>query len=1076
MVKPLTVYKASAGSGKTFTLAVEYIKLLVKNPMNYRNILAVTFTNKATEEMKMRILSQLYGIWKQLPESAEYQKRIIKETGMDKLLVCQRAGEALHLLLHNYNYFRVETIDTFFQSVLRNLARELDLTANLRIGLNDTQVEEQAVDRMIDSLTHSDIMLQWVLKYIMENISDDKSWNIIGQVKQFGRTIFRDIYKEQSKTLNKLMEDGKFMDGYINQMRQIRNDAKKYMEALADNFIDILESEGVRIEDLNYGKSGVAGFFLKLKEGQMDESIVGKRVADCMEDTTKWYNKRQEKAQLIHALAEESLIPLLRKAVMERPRQWKLYKSADLTMRHLNQLRLLGSIEQKVRSMNQEANRFLLSDTQQLLHSLIKDSDTPFIFEKIGTQLEHIMIDEFQDTSTIQWQNFKVLLMECLSHVDSENLIVGDVKQSIYRWRSGDWRLLNAIDSEFPHAESMMEIKPLDTNYRSCKNIIHFNNAFFTEAARQEYEAQREDNPTGAEQLKQAYIDVEQKVPDNHSDDGIVNIQLLPQNNYQENTLNEVVGKVKQLIGQGVRPQDIAILVRTNSNIPIVANYFMAQMPEIPIVSDEAFRLEASVSVILLVKALYLLVHPEDMIAKATVAKIYQKAILENDNAEDELLIRDIPLDNLLPDEFTSHYEELRRKPLYELVEHLYNIFNLSKLNEQSSYICAFYDQLDKFSQENTTDIEKFVKEWEEAIRFKTIQSTETNGIRILSIHKSKGLEFDHVIIPFCDWKLEHPDILWCQPNEEPFNVLPIVPIDYSGKQMRGTIYERNYLDEHLQITVDNLNLLYVAFTRATKSLTFLGHRNSKNTRSAIIENVLPKLNLNGEIITGEETDDEALEYSYGVSLFNTNKEDTGSTTEKPDSKGNANPFQKVVRQKIISIETFKNKSEFRQSNKSREFIEGDDDNKDISYIKIGSILHEVFSRIRTTADIDTSLQQLKIEGIINNQEITQEKIKTLLYKRLEDNRIKEWFSDRWKLFNECNILSESNGNVKILRPDRVITDGNETHVIDFKFGNAKEEYYEQVKNYISLLRSMGLPNVRGWLWYVYKNKIQEVK
>ena len=293
---------------------------------------------------------------------------------------------------------------------------------------------------------------------------------------------------------------------------------------------------------------------------------------------------------------------------------------------------------------------------------------------------------------------------------------------------------------------------------------------------------------------------------------------------------------------------------------------------------------------------------------------------------------------------------------------------------------------------------------------------------------------------------------------------------------MRGTIYERNYLDEHLQITVDNLNLLYVAFTRATKSLTFLGRRNSKNTRSAIIENVLPKLNLNGEIITGEETDDEALEYSYGVSLFNTNKEDTGSTTEKPDSKGNANPFQKVVRQKIISIETFKNKSEFRQSNKSREFIEGDDDNKDISYIKIGSILHEVFSRIRTTADIDTSLQQLKIEGIINNQEITQEKIKTLLYKRLEDNRIKEWFSDRWKLFNECNILSESNGNVKILRPDRVITDGNETHVIDFKFGNAKEEYYEQVKNYISLLRSMGLPNVRGWLWYVYKNKIQEVK
>ena len=194
MSKALTVYKASAGSGKTFTLAVEYIKLLVKNPQSYRHILAVTFTNKATEEMKMRILSQLYGISKQLPESNDYMERILESTGLSAEQVSERAGLALHLLLHNYNYFRVETIDTFFQSVLRNLARELDLTANLRVGLNDTQVEEQAVDRLIDRLTHSDVMLQWILKYIMESISEDRSWNIIGQVKQFGRTIFRDYY------------------------------------------------------------------------------------------------------------------------------------------------------------------------------------------------------------------------------------------------------------------------------------------------------------------------------------------------------------------------------------------------------------------------------------------------------------------------------------------------------------------------------------------------------------------------------------------------------------------------------------------------------------------------------------------------------------------------------------------------------------------------------------------------------------------------------------------------------------------------------------------------------------------
>ena len=192
MVKPLTVYKASAGSGKTFTLAVKYIKLLIENPYSYRNILAVTFTNKATEEMKMRILSQLYGIWKGLPDSKNYADRILQETGLPIGTIQERAGTALRLLLHNYNYFRVETIDSFFQSVLRNLARELDLTANLRISLNDTQVEEMAVDQLIDSLTHTDRMLQWLLSYIMEKISDDHSWNIIGQVKQFGKTIFRD--------------------------------------------------------------------------------------------------------------------------------------------------------------------------------------------------------------------------------------------------------------------------------------------------------------------------------------------------------------------------------------------------------------------------------------------------------------------------------------------------------------------------------------------------------------------------------------------------------------------------------------------------------------------------------------------------------------------------------------------------------------------------------------------------------------------------------------------------------------------------------------------------------------------
>lgn len=1069
MVKPLTIYKASAGSGKTFTLATEYIKLLVLNPMSYRSILAVTFTNKATEEMKMRILSQLYGISKNLPDSNDYLQKITNDTGYPASIVSERAGDALRRLLHNYSYFRVETIDTFFQSVLRNLARELDLTANLRIGLNDTQVEELAVDQLIDSLTHSDVMLQWLLKYIMENISDDRSWNIIGQVKKFGNTIFRDYYKEHSEELNARLSQKDFLESYTKQLRQIRTDAEKRMKDFAAQYLDTLRDAGLSYDDLSYGKGGVSGFFLKIQNGQMDESIEGPRVKICADDPTKWYSKKSPYAESIHSLAESALIPLLRRAMEERPRQYKLYMSADLTLRHLNQLRLLGSIEQKVRQLNESANRFLLSDTQQLLHSLIKDSDSPFIFEKIGTQLEHVMIDEFQDTSSVQWKNFKVLLQECMSHVDTENLIVGDVKQSIYRWRSGDWRLLNAIDKEFPHADKTIDILPLETNYRSERHIIEFNNAFFTEAAQQEYNAHHEEYPLGAEALRHAYADVCQKIPQQRPSQGFVSILLLPKKDYQEAMLQQITATIDRLLQQGISPGRIAILVRNNKYIPLIADHFSVHRPDLHIVSDEAFRLDASVSVSLLIQALHLLTHPDDKLSKATIVKLYQYAVLDNTLPDNELLIKDQLLDDLLPEAYIQHTTDLLRLPLYELTERLYTIFQLDRLNEQSAYVCAFYDQLNLFCQDNSTDIDAFISEWEETLCSKTIQGSTTEGIRILSIHKSKGLEFDHVIIPYCDWRLEHNDILWCQPTESPYDALPIVPIDYSQKQMMGTIYETHYLDEHLQNTVDNLNLLYVAFTRACQSLYVIGQRHAANSRSELIESVLPQLRLDGGILEGQEDEEVPLSYTFGQLTV-------PAARQQPSPKQSENVFLQPVTPKPITLETFAVKTSFRQSNKSRDFVEGEDEGTALSYIKIGSVLHNIFSTIRTRADIQQALQQLQQDGVLYDDEVTSEKITGLLRKRLEDRRVSDWFSDRWQLFNECSILTFEQGAMKERRPDRVMTDGRETHVVDFKFGHPRDEYHDQVREYMHLLRSMGMPNVKGWLWYVYSNKIEEVQ
>ena len=1034
MVKPLTVYKASAGSGKTFALAVQYIKLVVRNPQSYRNILAVTFTNKATEEMKTRILSQLYGIWKQMPDSDSYMQEICRALDASQQFVSERAGIALSLLLHNYNHFRVMTIDTFFQSVLRNLARELDLTANLRIGLNDSQVEELAVDQMIDDLKTTDVMLQWIMKYIMENIQDDRSWNIIGQIKQFGKTIFRDYYKDISKDLNERVMQEDFFEQYTRTLRELRDAAKERMQNIAESFFDTLEEEGLTYEDLANKRRGIASFFFKLQEGTFDESIENATVANCLGDPTKWYAKSHERRELIHALASGQLGDILRYAVEERPRQWRLYQSATLTLRHLNQVRLLSSIENKVRALNDEANRFLLSDTQKLLGTLIGESDSPFIFEKIGTQLDHIMIDEFQDTSTVQWQNFRVLLLETMSHQDSENLIVGDVKQSIYRWRSGDWRLLNDIEQQF--SASQITTLPLKVNRRSERNVIEFNNAFFTEAARQEYELLRDQ--AEADQLRRAYAEVVQEIPEGKPATGFVHIELLPAEDYQEQTLSHIVNTVRQLRKCGIPQSKMAILVRVNSYIPLIANYCAANCPEVSIVSDEAFRLDASQPVNTIVNALRLIVHPDNQIARAFLEKTIGN---------------------------TEWNVENGGFSLYELVERLFAQLHLDRFDDQSAYICAFFDLLRQYTTENVATIDDFLRKWDDEFAAKTIQSDLTDGIRIISIHKSKGLEFDHVILPFCDGQLEKTgNVLWCHPAEAPFSELPIAPIDYSQKGMTGTIYEADYHHEHLQNVVDNLNLLYVAFTRARSSLYAFGRRSAKNSRSEIIELTLP--NIQGTL-TGAEDVQVPLVYEYGC---------LSPATTPQDKAISKNVFLLPTTPVCVRVTTHDVKAEFRQSNQSRDFISGDDEQGETSYIQLGSILHRVFSTIRTTADIDQALQQLEQEGILYDNQLTLDRITTMLRKRLEHPKVADWFSGHWALFNECTILSiDADGNVVERRPDRVMTNGQEWIVVDFKFGRPRDEYRDQVREYMQLLQSMGHQHIHGYLWFVYSNKIEEV-
>ena len=1059
----LTVYKASAGSGKTFRLACEYIKLLIDQPTRYRHILAVTFTNKATEEMKERILSQLYGIWKKLSSSDDYLNEVMSSLQMDQETASKKAGIALHQLLHDYSYFRVETIDSFFQTVLRNLARELDLTANLRVELNDEQVEEQAVDLLIEQLKKDDMILKWLISYIEQNIEEDKSWNVIGQVKKFGKTIFREYYKTHSEELNARIAEKGFFPKYVKELEALRAQAKKTMNDIGDQFFEIIEEQGLTPDSFANKTRGIPSYFKKLQGNDFSDKICfNNTVEKCLVDSEKWTSKSSPDRNTILSLAESTLMPLLNEAERIRHQQWKIYLSADVTLSHLNQVRLLNNIEKQVRELNEEANRFLLSDTQQFLHELIDDSDSPFIFEKIGAQLEHIMIDEFQDTSTVQWQNFKLLLEETMSRDSSElpadvirNMIVGDVKQSIYRWRNGDWRLLNGIDQQFPRGAYQLYTHHLDTNYRSSYHVVTFNNAFFAKAAELEHDNEAELNEEGANELQQAYADVEQvckKEKDGQT--GFVSVTLLPQAGYEGEVMNTIVNYVDELKERQVPEQDIAILVRSNRYIPKIADFFLQNRPEITIISDEAFRLDASLAVCMLVSAMQLLIHENDELARANVEKAYYS-------------IHQKPLGTLLDDVRTA----LLHLPMVDMVERLYQLLQLNNLEDQGAYLCTFFDKINDFVADNGTDIEGFIKLWDENIHEKTIPSDKKTGIRVISIHKSKGLEFKHLIIPFCDWRLELGGTLWCQPTEAPYNQLPLVPVDYSGK-LQDTIYEDDYVFEHLQNCVDNLNLLYVAFTRAKENLFVIGRRDATNTRSMLIQQVLSKLELEGASIVEPEEKDQPIVFEYG-----------SLTTTSPKNKEkdlSANVFLQKAEPLDVKVESYDSRVDFRQSNTSKDFVDDssltEEEQQRKQYVKMGNILHHLFSQIRTTKDIPDILRQLEYDGVLYDEEVSAEKIKAMLEKRLMHPKVSDWFSDKWTLFNECSIIrSDEQGELVERRPDRVMTDGSRTIVVDFKFGAQREEYHQQVREYMQLLQQMGHTQVEGYLWYVYSNQIKEV-
>ncbi len=1063
----LTVFKASAGSGKTFTLTAQYIALLLSGESApHRAILAVTFTNKATAEMKERILQELWEIAYRPEETGSFVQAVRRQLpGVPLETLRQRAANALHAIIHDYDYFRIETIDAFFQSLLTTLAHELNLSAGFRVEIDDKQVVENAVDRLMASIDRRENLRQWVLSYISERIEDNQRWDVTKEVKRLARQIMKEQFLLHEEELLHVLDSEQTLKEYRQELNALMRSAEQEIAQKAAALLQKGEEYG-GFEQFNRGNN-IVRYVSKIAAGSVEAPTDAFR--KYIESTDTWLKKADRENAAARDCAERLREQLAALDTLRRETE-PIINSCQLTLRYLNPLRLIGEIGREAGAINRENNRFMLAKTPLLFNRLVGSDDASFVFEKAGTEFRHVMIDEFQDTSTLQWANFKRLLVENMAQGNG-CLLVGDVKQSIYRFRNGDWKILNGIEREFGHYP--IEIHNLDTNYRSARHIVEFNNGLFPKIA---HLLDRMSPDSG---ISGIYADVEQK--DCGRPGGRVEIRYTITSKGRDKAIGETTGnespetsipdqlaeEIKALHESGIAYNDMAILVRSNRSVSDILQAFSANYADIPLISDEAFLLSSSPAVLLVIHALRYLTDENNTVSRAFAAHTYQHLVLNHTLSWEKLLENGT---NSLPEGYVKHMETLREMPLYELTERLIELFGIGRIEDSAPYIFCLLDEIINYTDGGSPEITAFLKFWDDTLSSKAIPGGEIHGVRILTIHKSKGLAFHTVFLPYCDWYLEKDlpeDLLWCTPQAKPYDTLPLVPIR-PGKQMQASVYKKTYEAEHLDRRTEHLNLMYVAFTRAKQNL-FVWAKTRGETDLTATEVTM------GDLLYAAT---EGEDVSIGTAQAASSPRKSGFPAEKANEAlpyHTVNPLKPHSIPEQIPLETYRPQVEFRQSNTAKDFISDNAPNGNASYIDIGKLMHRIFSMIHTLEDVEAALAELYRSGMIPTDK-EREALRHLVTKRMENPTVKDWFSSKWNVYNECSILSrDAEGRLLVRRPDRVMQRGDHTVVVDFKFGNAKPEYYEQVSTYCRLLINMGHRNVKGYLWYVYTGKIDPV-
>jgi ATP-dependent exoDNAse (exonuclease V) beta subunit len=746
------------------------------------------------------------------------------------------------------------------------------------------------------------------------------------------------------------------------------------------------------------------------------------------------------------------------------------YRSANSIFSNIYALGILSDVLHNVHQITTSENSFLLSDAGELLNLITREDQSPFIYEKVGNRYEIFMIDEFQDTSIIQWNNFNPLIINSLSE-GHDNLVVGDVKQSIYRWRNSDWTILGRVlpglvDNKRIFSES------LTTNWRSRSNIIKFNNSIFTIIPDQIDKSLEED--TLPVSFKNLYSEAVQTDPCKN-DGGFIRLEFIANDDeqkWQDVVLSRLPLLIESVQDKGYKASDIGIIVRDGKEgvqvLSTLIDYLNNCPPEkkerynLNAVSNDSLLLSNSPVIIFIIAVISVVNDSEDYISRAVMLRFYLMAT-GDERAENVSLQKDKLIDvsrAWFPDGYEDFLERIRQMPLFEATENIIKFFDLGDYSWNVPFLNTFQDYIVSFTGNKNADVQTFLEWWEESGKKKSVVlSGNQDAIRILTIHKSKGLEFKVVILPFLSWNLDHiaskQPFLWVKPDTEPFNDLGIVPVKYS-KELNNTIFADYYKEEKYSVYLDNINLLYVALTRAKDALFMfsLDNPRSGNTIAGVLRNAVlfaPETTDYKHLILKSHYNDNTRIFEFG-----TIPENKCETTEKRHlitSAYSVSLGMESLKLKLHGENYFSNESQALR--------------KKINY---GKLMHEIFEGINTASDIPASIRKLVLEGKLAEEESPE--IEKRVKETISLQRVADWFLPDNKVLTEAGILLPS-GITK--RPDRVIFKNGKTTIIDFKFGEENSHYAEQVDQYRNLLIDMGYDDIEGCIWYVDKNIIVTV-